>query len=79
VSDTTPPRSSPSRVRGWRTVRAGLVTLGCSVLLLLSPLGLKSIGLSDLGKYFVAAGVIGACLGGTIAVNGLIDCLRGRG
>jgi hypothetical protein len=69
MTDPTP------RHRALRTLRVGLALLAASTLVILSPL---AWGKSDLNKYPVALGFLGACWGLSCILNGAIDWWRAR-
>jgi len=73
---STPRMPDPTpRHRARHTVRVGLALLGGSILVILSPL---AWGKSDLNKYPVALGFLGACWALSCILNGAIDWWRAR-
>ena len=73
--ETPPPPSPGPRDNARRTLGAGLLILACSLGLVLLPL---LLGHWSVNRYFVAFGLIGACLGLSCLLHGAWDWLRGR-
>jgi hypothetical protein len=66
----------PSRPSPSRTILLGLAVFFFGVLVTLSPI---LLGRGSLNRYIVVFGLIGVFIGGSAAINGLWDWLRGRG
>lgn len=58
-----------------KTIRFGLIVLGCSIALGLAPL---AIGKSGINKYVVAFAFVGGCLGLLCLLLGAIERLEGQ-